>query len=64
MDLLSKIIMLNSKPADTIIIQNHDLREYPDQILVNKKRCQQLARKLIYLSHTCPNMSYVVHLIS
>lgn len=64
MDLLSKTIMLNSKSADTLIIQNHGLGEYPDQILINKKRCQRLVKKLIYLSHTRPNMSYVVHLIS
>jgi hypothetical protein len=52
MDLLSKTIMLNSKPADTLIIQNHGLGENPDQILVNKKRCQWLVRKLIYLSES------------
>jgi hypothetical protein len=52
MDLLSKTIMLNSKPADTLIIQNHGLGEYPDQILVNKKRCQWLVGKLIYLSES------------
>ena len=59
MDLLSKTIMLNSKPADTLIIQNHGLGEYPDQILVNKKRCQWLVGKLIYLSESATHWNWL-----
>jgi hypothetical protein len=64
LDLLSKIGMLDCKPTDTPIIQNHHLGEYPDQKLTDKERYQRLVGKLIYLSHTRPNIAYAVSVVS
>ena len=45
------------EPIDTPIEINHGLYIYPDQIPTNKERYQRLLRKLIYLTHTKPNLS-------
>lgn len=50
LDFLSEIGMLEWKPANTPIIQNHHLGEYPDQKPTNKERYERLVGKLIYLS--------------
>jgi hypothetical protein len=56
--------MLECKPVDTPIIQNHRLGEYPDQAPMDKGRYQRLVGKLIYLSHTCPDIAYAVSVVS
>jgi hypothetical protein len=38
LDLLSEVGLLECKPADTPIVQNHKLGEYPDQVPTNKER--------------------------
>jgi hypothetical protein len=50
LDLLSEVGLLDCKPADTPIIQNHRLGEYPDQVPTDKGRYQRMVGKLIYLS--------------
>ncbi|CAL8157661.1 unnamed protein product [Prunus armeniaca] len=40
LDLLTDTGMLDCKPADTAIVQNHHLGEYPDQVPTNKERYQ------------------------
>ncbi|CAL2235458.1 unnamed protein product [Prunus armeniaca] len=42
LDLLTDTGMLDCKPADTPIVQNHHLGEYPDQVPTNKERYQSL----------------------
>ena len=64
LDLLSKVGLLNYKPADVPIQQNHKLGEYPSQILIDRGRYQRLVVKLIYLSHTRPDITYVVNVVS
>ncbi|KAI5349903.1 hypothetical protein L3X38_002794 [Prunus dulcis] len=64
LDLLAETRMLDCKPIDTPSEQNHKLGLYPDQVPTDKKRYQQLARKLIYLSHTCPDIAYAVSVVS
>ena len=64
LDLLSEVGLLNCKPAYTPIVQNHELGEYPDQVPTNKERYQRLVGKLIYLSHTRPDIAYVVSVVS
>ncbi|CAL8161762.1 unnamed protein product [Prunus armeniaca] len=56
--------MLDCKPADTPIIQNHHLGEYPDQVPTNKERYQRLVGRLIYLSHTRPDIAYAMSVVS
>lgn len=64
LNLLSEIGLLDCKPADTPIVQNHKLGEYPDQIPTDKSRYQKLVGKLIYLSHTRPDITYAVSVVS
>ena len=64
LDILTDIGMLASKPADTPMELNHQLGEYPDQVLTNKERYQRLVGKLIYLGHTRRDIAYVVSVVS
>jgi len=64
LDLLTEVGMLECRPADTPIVQNHRLREYPNQVPTNKGRYQRLVGKLIYLSHTRPDIAYAVSVVS
>lgn len=45
-------------------MQNLKLGEFPTQVSANKERYQQLIGKLIYLSHTRPNIAYAVSIVS
>ncbi|CAL2264786.1 unnamed protein product [Prunus armeniaca] len=64
LDLLTDTGMLDCKPADTPIVQNHHLGEYLDQVPTNKERYQRLVGRLIYLSHTRPDIAYAVSVVS
>ena len=64
LDLLAEVGLLECKPADIPIVQNHKLGEYVDQVLADKQRYQRLVGKLIYLSHTRPNIAYAVSVVS
>lgn len=64
LDLLTEVGLLECKPADTPIIQNHKLGEYSDQVPADKVRYQRLVGKLIYLSHTRPDIAYAVSVVS
>ena len=64
LDLLFEVGLLHYKPADTSIVQNHKLGEYSNHVPTNKERYQRLVGKLIYLSHTRPDIAYVVSVVS
>jgi len=64
LDLLTEVGLLECKPVDTPIVQNHKLGEYTDQEPANKERYQRSMGKLIYLSHTHPDIAYVVSVVS
>ncbi|CAL8164435.1 unnamed protein product [Prunus armeniaca] len=64
LDLLTDTGMLDCKLADTPIVQNHHIGEYPDQVPTNKERYQRLVERLIYLSHTRPDIAYAVSVVS
>ncbi|XP_014517337.1 uncharacterized protein LOC106774818 [Vigna radiata var. radiata] len=64
LDILSEIGMLACKLADTPIETNHSLTVYLDQIETDKHRYQRLVGKLIYLSHTIPDIAYSMSIIS
>ncbi|KAL6325478.1 hypothetical protein AAG906_023323 [Vitis piasezkii] len=49
---------------ETPIIPNHKLGEYPNQVPTDKGRYQRLVGKLIYLSHTRPDIAYAVSVVS
>jgi hypothetical protein len=52
LDLLSNTSILDYKLVDTLIVKNHGLRKYLDEIHANTKRYERLVGKLIYLSYT------------
>jgi hypothetical protein len=64
LDLLSEAGMLDCKPVDTPIVQNHNLGKCTTHIPANKERYQKLVGKLIYFSHTRPDIAYAVSIVS
>ena len=64
LDLLAETGMLECKPADTPIAQNKKPSIHDHQILTDKEQYQRLVENLIYLSHTRPDIAYVVSLVS
>jgi hypothetical protein len=52
LDLLSNTSILDYKLVDTLIVKNHGLRKYLDEIHANTKRYERLVGKLIYFSYT------------
>lgn len=63
-DLLAEVRMLECKPIDTPIIQNHKLRIDSNQKPTNRERYQRLVGKLIYISHTRPDIAYAISVVS
>ncbi|XP_038894661.1 secreted RxLR effector protein 161-like [Benincasa hispida] len=56
--------MVGCKPVDTPIEVNTKLSNISEGVPVNKERYQRLVGKLIYLSHTRPDISYAVSMVS
>jgi hypothetical protein len=63
-DLLSETGLLGCKPVDTPIEQNHMLFQCSNSASIDKGRYQRLVGKLIYLSHTRPDITYAVNVVS
>ncbi|KAM3369468.1 hypothetical protein ACQJBY_017392 [Aegilops geniculata] len=63
LDLLKETGMYGSKPATTPIEQNHKLSSELGNP-VNRERYQRLVGKLIYLSHTRPDIAFAVSIVS
>ena len=59
-DLLTETGILGSGLADTPIEINCKLGNSSDQVAVDKKQYQRLVGKLIHLTHTCSDISFVV----
>lgn len=64
LDLLEETGMLGSQPIGSPIEQNHGLEELSDQIPADKGQYQRLVGRLIYLSHTRPDIAYAVSVVS
>ncbi|KAM1912364.1 hypothetical protein ACFX14_000440 [Malus domestica] len=62
--LLAETGMLDCKPVDTPIEQNHCLGLFPNQVPTHKEQYQRLVERLIYLSHTRPDIAYAVSVVS
>ncbi|KAL6974688.1 Beta-galactosidase 8 [Sarracenia purpurea var. burkii] len=62
LDLLKETGMLGCKPVDTPIEVNHHLGSEGEH--TDKERYQRLVGRLIYLSHTRPDISYAVGVVS
>nr|GFA81936.1 putative reverse transcriptase, RNA-dependent DNA polymerase [Tanacetum cinerariifolium] len=64
LDLLAEIGMINCKPADTPMMVNQKLFMEKKAKLADRNRYQWLVEKLIYLSHTRPDIAYAVGVVS
>ena len=64
LDLLAEIGMIDCKPADTPMMQNHGLQIVEGAKSTDRGRYQRLVGKLIYLSHTRPDIAYAVGVVS
>ena len=64
LDLLAETGMLDCKPAETPMMQNHGLQLIEGAKLTNQTRYQRFVGKLIYLSHTRPDITYAVGIVS
>ena len=56
--------MIDCKPANTPMVMNHRLQILEDAELTNQTQYQKLVGKLIYLSHTRPDLAYAVGVVS
>jgi len=56
--------MIACSPISTPIEENLKLSIHPQQIHTNKERYQRLVGRLLYLSHTRPDLAYVLSVIS
>lgn len=64
LDMLAEIGMLECKPAETPMITNHRMEIVEGAKPANIGRYQRLVGKLIYLSHTRPDIAYSVGVVS
>ncbi|XP_035838498.1 uncharacterized protein LOC110908724 isoform X1 [Helianthus annuus] len=64
LDLLAETGLIDCKPADTPMVVNHNLHMELNGELADKERYQRLVGKLIYLSHTRPDIAYAVGVVS
>lgn len=63
-DLLKETGMIGCKPVDTPMDANLELGDLKDSIPVERGRYQRLVGKLIYLSHTRPDIAFAVSVVS
>lgn len=64
LDLLAETGLLDCKPTETPIAVNHGLRGDSSNRPADKEQYQRIVGKLIYLSHTRPDIAYAVGVIS
>ena len=64
LDLLQETGMLGSKACDTPMEANQKLGDDTDGAVVDRGRYQRLVSKLIYLSHTRPEIAFAVSVVS
>ncbi|KAL5840222.1 hypothetical protein ACOSQ4_012830 [Xanthoceras sorbifolium] len=64
LDLLKETEMMGCKPADTPMDSTTKLRAKVESGLIDKGRYQRLVGKLIYLSHTRPDIGFAVSYVS
>jgi hypothetical protein len=64
LDLLKETGMLGCKPAETLMDSTKKIGAVQDRTLVDKGRYQRLVGRLIYLSHTRPDIGFSVSVVS
>ena len=64
LDLLKKTSMLGCKLTSTHVDSKRKLRREEKRVLVDKGRYQRLVGRLIYLTHTGPDIGFTVSVLS
>ncbi|GMI85144.1 cysteine-rich RLK (RECEPTOR-like protein kinase) 8 [Hibiscus trionum] len=64
LQLLEDIGCLGKKPAETLLIASHKLSAHEGELLPDPQLYRRLVGRLLYLTHTRPDNTYVVHLLS
>ncbi|KAL1548051.1 Beta-galactosidase 8 [Salvia divinorum] len=64
LDLLAETDLLECKPFDIPMVPNHRLKIDEGAKLADREKYQRLVGKLIYLSHTRPDITYAVGVVS
>ena len=64
LDLLREIGKLGCKPVDKPIEFNHGLCDAPGDPMVDRGSYQRLVGRLIYMTHTRPDITFVVGVVS
>lgn len=64
LDLLSETILLGCKAAETSIEPNLKLQSAKPENVLNKEQYQRLVGRLIYLSHTRPDLAFAISMVS
>ena len=64
MDILSETSLLGAQPVSTQLPQNHKLAASTSPFFSNPALYRRLIGRLIYLTLTCPDISYPVHILS
>ena len=64
LDLLKETGMCGCRPIDTPIDPNQKLGDDKESDMVNTTQYQKLVGKLIYLSHTQPDIAFAMSLVS
>ena len=64
MDLFKETRNLAYRPTSTSIDPNYKLGEAKEDVAIDKGMYQRLVGRLIYLSHTKPDIAYVVSVIN
>ncbi|KAJ7942383.1 Retrovirus-related Pol polyprotein from transposon TNT 1-94, partial [Quillaja saponaria] len=64
LDLLKETNMLDCKPSETPMEQTAKFNVNGDSATVDKGRYQRLVGRLLYLSHTRPNISHSISVLS
>ena len=56
--------MIDCKPAETPMVANHGLQIVEGAKMADQDRYRRMVGKLIYLSHTRPDIAYAVGVVS
>lgn len=64
LDIIAEAGLLGVKPSWFPIKQNHNLALARGSILVDPEKYRHLVGRLIYLSFTCPDLAYAVHILA
>ena len=63
LDMLAETGLLDCKSAETPMVPNHGLKIVDGAKPTNRERYQRLVDKLIYLSHTRPDITYAIDIL-